>query len=99
MADVTNIADELIASMGQAVEIVAGRMEPGRVWTPPEIDVAAIRARTGLSQARFAARYGFTAGAVRDWEQKRRQPEKAARTLLLLIDREPKAVARVLEAV
>jgi len=93
-----NLAEELLASAHEAAEIIAGRMAPGRVWAPPAaVDVAEIRHRTGLSQAAFAARYGFSAGAVRDWEQHRRQPEKAARTLLLLIDREPRAVQRVLE--
>ena len=91
-----NLADELLASAQEAAEIMAGRLKPGRVWTPPEINVADIRKRTGLSQVRFAARYGFSAAAVRDWEQKRRMPEKAARTLLMLIDREPQAVERVL---
>ena len=96
MAEQMNIAEELLASMEQAVGIAEGTMQPGRVWTPPVINVADIRKRTGLSQARFAARYGFSAAAVRDWEQKRRMPEKAARTLLMLIDREPQAVERVL---
>ena len=31
--------------------------------------VRRVRAGTGLSQARFAKRYGFSAAAVRDWEQ------------------------------
>lgn len=94
---VTNIADELLASMQQAVDIVAGRSEPGRVWTPPaSVNVPEIRGRLKLSQRAFAERYGFSAAAVRDWEQGRRTPEKAARTLLMLIDREPDAVARVL---
>jgi len=99
MAEQMNIADELLASMEQAVGIAEGTVQPGRVWTPPEIPVAAIRKRTGLSQVRFATRYGFTPGAVRDWEQGRRTPEKAARTLLLLIDREPQAVERVLSGI
>lgn len=94
-----NLAEELLASAQEAADIMAGRAKPGRVWTPPEIPVAAIRKRTGLSQDRFAARYGFSAGAVRDWEQGRRTPEKAARTLLMLIDREPQAVERVLSCV
>lgn len=95
-----NLAEELLASAHEAAEIMAGRMAPSRVWEPPaRVDVAHIRARAGLSQAAFAARYGFTVGAVRDWEQGRRQPERAARTLLLLIEREPAAVSRVLEAV
>lgn len=42
----------------------------------------------------FASRYGFSAGAVRDWEQGR-QPERAARILLTIIDREPEFVNRV----
>ncbi|MCG4255416.1 transcriptional regulator [Acetobacter senegalensis] len=96
MAEQMNIADELLASMEQAVSIAEESVHPSRSWTPPEINVADIRKRTGLSQVRFAARYGFSAAAVRDWEQKRRTPEKAARTLLMLIDREPQAVERVL---
>ena len=96
MAEKMNISDELLASMEQAVGIAEGAVKPGRVWTPPEINVADIRKRTGLSQVHFAARYGFSAAAVRDWEQKRRTPEKAARTLLMLIDQEPQAVERVL---
>jgi putative transcriptional regulator len=35
---------------------------------------------------------------VRDWEQGRRNPDRAARTLLLVIDRNPKAVERALSA-
>ena len=98
MAGPKNIADELVASMQEAAEIMAGRMKPGRVWEPPaSVNVAKVRQRTGLSQAAFAARYGFSAGAVRDWEQGRRQPEKAARTLMLMIEHEPEAVERVLQ--
>jgi putative transcriptional regulator len=48
---------------------------------PEEIDVRAIRNRQGLSQQAFARRYGFSAAAIRDWEQHRRQPEQAARIL------------------
>ena len=47
----------------------------------------------------FSELWGFNAAAVRDWEQKRRMPEKAARTLLMLIDREPQVVARVLSTI
>jgi putative transcriptional regulator len=60
------------------------------------VDVKAIRTRLGLSQAGFARRYGFSAAAVRDWEQQRRQPEQAARVLLLVIAAAPEVVERVL---
>ncbi len=51
------------------------------------------RSRVGIG---FAKRYGFSPGAVRDWEQRRRVPEAAARTLLLVLDREPQTVDRAL---
>jgi putative transcriptional regulator len=49
-----------------------------------------------LTQAAFAQRYGFTLSSIRNWEQDRRQPEGAARVLLLVIDKEPEAVQRAL---
>jgi putative transcriptional regulator len=65
---------------------------------PDTIDVRAIRADLGLSQESFAKRFGFSLAAVRDWEQQRRQPEQAARVLLLVIAHEPSAVDRALAA-
>lgn len=94
----TTFGQDLIASAKEASAIARGEAEPGRVFSPPEVDVAAIRKRSGLSQDRFAKRFGFSAGAVRDWEQGRRRPDPAARTLLLVIDREPEAVDRALRA-
>jgi putative transcriptional regulator len=62
------------------------------------VDVRAVREKLHLSQSAFAARFGFTAAAVRQWEQGRRQPHGPARVLLTIIDREPNAVRRALEA-
>ena len=86
----------ILAGLEEVVEIVEGRAEPARVHVPAEVDVRAIRGRLGLSQGAFAARFGFSAAAVRDWEQRRRRPEAAARVLLTVIDREPEAVERAL---
>ena len=61
--------------------------------------VRRVRAGTGLSQSRFAARYGFSAGAVRDWEQGRRTPEASTLCYLRVIEREPQAVERALAMV
>ena len=94
-----DVTDELLASLAEAGGILRGEVSPARVWAPPAtVDVRAIRLRTGLSQVAFANRYGFSPDAVRDWEQGRRRPEQAARTLLLVIDREPEAVDRVIQA-
>jgi len=63
---------------------------------PERVDVRAVRERLGLSQAKFASRFGFALHAVRNWEQGRRQPDVAARAFLMVIDREPEAVRRSL---
>lgn len=97
MTKSVDLTSELLASLEEAAEIVAGTKVASRVWAPPaSVDVKAIRGRAGLSQVAFARRYGFSPDAVRDWEQGRRRPEQAARTLLMMIDKEPEAVERVL---
>ncbi len=67
-----------------------------RVHVPEHIDVRKIRTRLGLSQEGFAKTYGFALSAVRDWEQGRRRPERSARILLKVVEREPAAVTRAL---
>jgi putative transcriptional regulator len=64
----------------------------------PPPDAKAIRKTTGLSQTAFAWRFGFDVSALRDWEQGRRTPDRAARVLLAIIKYEPKAVERALAA-
>ena len=67
-----------------------------QVHVPATVDVRKIRARLGLSQEAFAETYGFALSAVRDWEQGRRKPERSARILLKIVDKEPEAVTRAL---
>ena len=67
-----------------------------RVHVPAKVDVRKIRARLGLSQEAFAETYGFALSAVRDWEQGRRTPERSARILLKIVEKEPEAVTRAL---
>ena len=58
----------------------------------PEPDVAAIRARAGLSQAEFARSIGVAVGTLRGWEQGRRRPDGPARVLLALLEKRPRIV-------
>src|SRR6266446_3099485 len=58
------------------------RGEHGRVTNVPS--VASVRERTGLSQARFAQLLGVSVRTLQEWEQGRRAPSGAARTLLLI---------------
>jgi putative transcriptional regulator len=69
------------------------RGEHGRIINIPA--VADIREKTGLSQARFAELLGVSTRTLQDWEQGRRAPSGAARTLLLVADRNPRALLDV----
>lgn len=69
------------------------RGEHGRIITIPS--VASIRERTGLSQARFAELLGVSVRTLQEWEQGRRAPSGAARTLLLIAQKNPSALADV----
>ncbi len=62
----------------------------------PEIVPAEVRARTGLSQPEFAARYGFSDATIKNWEQGRARPDTAARLALWLIANDPDAIDRAL---
>ena len=91
--------ERIISGLSEVADIVDGKTRPARVFTPPEdVDVKAIRAREGLSQDAFAAKYGFTASALRQWEQGRRRPEASARILLKVIERRPDAVQEALSS-
>ena len=65
----------------------------GRVINVP--DVATTRAKTGLSQARFAQLLGVSVRTLQDWEQGRRAPSGAARTLLMIAAKNPLALVEV----
>jgi putative transcriptional regulator len=69
------------------------RGEYGRVINIPEI--ASIREKTGLSQARFAQLLGVSVRTLQDWEQGRRTPSGAARTLLVVASKNPRALLDV----
>ena len=69
------------------------RGEHGRVITVP--DVGTVRAKTGLSQARFAELLGVSVRTLQDWEQGRRAPSGAAKTLLRIAANNPQALLDV----
>lgn len=55
-----------------------------------------IRRKLGLSQEEFAIRYDIAVGTLRDWEQGRKSPDRAALTYLRVIAKAPDLVAAVL---
>lgn len=63
---------------------------------PPDLDVAAIRAKLGLTQEQFAQLCGVSVATLRNWEQGRRRPTGPSRALLNLVDLEPQAALRAI---
>jgi putative transcriptional regulator len=83
-----NIGAEILEGLRQLK-----RGAHGRVTTVPS--VAAIRERTGLSQPRFAELLGVSVRTLQEWEQGRRAPSGAARTLLMIAARNPRVLIDV----
>ena len=69
------------------------RGDHGRIINVP--DIAKIRAESGLSQTQFAQLLGVSVRTLQDWEQGRRSPSGAARTLLMVVAKNPQAVLDV----
>jgi len=83
------------AEILQAVrDIKAGRGKRIAVSVPP---AAAVRQKSGLSQADFARLLGVSVRTLQDWEQGRRSPTGAARSLLLVAVKRPKVLREVLK--
>jgi putative transcriptional regulator len=57
--------------------------------------VSQIRESIGLSQQHFARLLGVSIRTLQEWEQGRRSPSGAARTLLLLAGQDPKILLKV----
>lgn len=81
-----DLAGELLESVQQ---MKAGKTQ---IVSSPAIEA---RERTGLSQSQFAALLGVSVRTLQGWEQGRKQPSGAARTLLTIARTNPKALLAV----
>jgi putative transcriptional regulator len=84
--------------LGEALAFADGNDHGAHVHqvTVPDVDVAAIRASTGLSQGAFARSIGVARGTLLNWEQGRRRPTGPAQVLLAMIARKPSLVSELL---
>jgi putative transcriptional regulator len=84
-----DLGAELLESVRER-EMKAGR--GGHVHRLAMSAVTEARTRVGLSQPQFAALLGVSTRTLQEWEQGRRRPSGAARTLLIIATRHPEVL-------
>ena len=90
--------DSIRRGLTEAIEFAEGKRTGARVHEVevPQVNVAAIRASTGLSQAAFARSIGVAKGTLLNWEHGRRRPTGPAQVLLAMIAKRPSLVGELL---
>jgi putative transcriptional regulator len=88
-----NLDEELLASVREMKAGLVGRVSvvtrDGRVIDSP---VARARVVSKLSQVQFAALMGVSVRTLQEWEQGRREPSGAAKTLLRVAQTHPEVL-------
>ena len=94
----TEAFDSVMSGLNQALAYARGEQTGAVVHRieVPQVDVAAIRAQTGLSQGAFAKSIGVAKGTLLNWEHGRRHPTGPAQVLLAMIARQPSLVREIL---
>jgi putative transcriptional regulator len=90
---------ELLESIAEMKSGKIGRVSlvtrDGRVITSP---VAKARISTKLSQTQFATLMGVSLRTLQEWEQGRRNPSGAAKTLLRVAEKHPEILRELISA-
>ncbi|MCX7016565.1 MAG: helix-turn-helix domain-containing protein [Candidatus Sumerlaeota bacterium] len=73
-----------------AREIKAGGGK--RTVVEPRSSIARARMKAGLTQAQFASLLGVSTRTLQQWEQGRREPSGAAKTLIRVAELHPRAL-------
>ena len=88
--------DELMESVHEAGSIRRGEKGASRTCEYTEPNIKQIRAKTRLSQAKFAVLIGVSPRTLQNWEQGHRHPTGPARALLTIVDSDPESALRAL---
>jgi len=96
----SEVYTSLIEGLNEAIAYAEGKETRAVVHhiEVPSVDVADIRAKTGLSQRDFARSIGVAKGTLLNWEQGRRHPTGPAQVLLAMLARQPSLVTELLKA-
>jgi len=95
----TQLAEwEKARNLGQEIlqgirDIKAGRV--GRRYTVASYPIVRAREKSRLSQAQFAALLGVSVRTLQEWEQGRREPSRAAKTLIKIAELHPEVLRKI----
>jgi putative transcriptional regulator len=94
----SEVYDSLMEGLNEALAFARGEKTNAVVHQieVPTVDVAAIRASTGLSQGAFARSIGVAKGTLLNWEHGRRHPTGPAQVLLAMLAKKPSLVSELL---
>ena len=67
----------------------------GKVYTPEQLLAIAARQSVNLTQKEFAQLLNVSIDSVQDWEQGRRSPRGAAKTLLRVAKQHPEVLEQI----
>lgn len=79
------------AELLQAVKQMQARKK-GRVYTPEQLLAISARRSVKLTQRQFAKLLNVSVDSVQDWEQGRRSPRGAAKTVLRVVTSYPEVL-------
>ena len=85
-----NIWQEVLEGVGQ---IKAGRGK--RFEAQPRSPIVRARLKAGLTQEQFAALLGVSKRTLEQWEQGRREPSGAAKTLIRVAELHPEVLRQI----
>lgn len=76
-----------------AKQIKAGRGR--RTLVQPRSPIVQVRLKAGLTQAQFAVLLGVSVRTLEQWEQGRRSPSGAAKTLIQVAEKHPEVLREI----
>jgi putative transcriptional regulator len=95
LSDAELEAWESTRNIGAELEQSVREMLAGNGAVVPVSPVVAVRIKSGLSQSQFAALLGVSVRTLQEWEQGRRQPSGAAKTLIAIAEKRPEVLTEL----
>lgn len=96
----TKAGEQILAGARAGLAYIQGDKTQGRAnyIIAKDIDVKAVRQKTGLTQEGFAETYGFSISTLKKWESGNRKPEGPAKAYLMVINQSPDVVQQALHS-